>query len=35
MVMFMARTLGYDVTLYDGAFQDWAGRGLPVETGND
>jgi len=34
MVMFMARTLGYDVKLYDGAFQDWAGRGLPVESRN-
>ena len=34
MVMFMARTLGYDVTLYDGAFQDWARRGLPVEKRN-
>jgi thiosulfate/3-mercaptopyruvate sulfurtransferase len=31
MVMFMARTLGHEVKLYDGAFQDWAGRGLPVE----
>jgi thiosulfate/3-mercaptopyruvate sulfurtransferase len=31
MVIFMARTLGYEVKLYDGAFQDWAGKGLPVE----
>jgi thiosulfate/3-mercaptopyruvate sulfurtransferase len=31
MVMFMARTLGHEVKLYDGAFQDWAGKGLPVE----
>jgi thiosulfate/3-mercaptopyruvate sulfurtransferase len=33
MVLFAARTLGYDVKLYDGAFQDWAQRDLPVETG--
>ena len=25
------RTLGHEVVLYDGAFQDWAARGLPVE----
>ena len=31
-VLFAARTLGYDVLLYDGAFQDWAQRDLPVET---
>lgn len=31
-VLFAARTLGYPVRLYDGAFQDWATRGLPVET---
>jgi thiosulfate/3-mercaptopyruvate sulfurtransferase len=31
MVMFVARTLGHDVMLYDGAFQDWAQRDLPVE----
>ena len=31
MAMFAARTLGYDVKLYDGAFQDWAARDLPVE----
>jgi thiosulfate/3-mercaptopyruvate sulfurtransferase len=31
-VLFAARTLGYDVRLYDGAFQDWAQRDLPVEA---
>lgn len=32
MVLFAARTLGHDVRLYDGAFQDWAARDLPVTT---
>ncbi len=32
LVIFAARTLGYDAVLYDGAFQDWAQRDLPVET---
>ncbi len=31
-VLFAARTLGYDVVLYDGAFQDWAAKDLPVVT---
>jgi thiosulfate/3-mercaptopyruvate sulfurtransferase len=31
MALFAARTLGYEVKLYDGAFQDWAQRDLPVE----
>jgi thiosulfate/3-mercaptopyruvate sulfurtransferase len=31
-VVFAARTLGIDAMLYDGSFQDWARRGLPVET---
>lgn len=31
-VLFAARTLGYDVRLYDGAIQDWAQRDLPVEA---
>ena len=31
-VMFAARTLGHAVKLYDGAFQDWAERDLPVEA---
>ena len=30
-VVFAARTLGIDVQLYDGSFQDWSKRGLPVE----
>lgn len=29
-VLFAARTLGYDVRLYDGSFEDWAHRDLPV-----
>jgi thiosulfate/3-mercaptopyruvate sulfurtransferase len=31
-VMFAGRTLGLDVDLYDGSFQDWSKRHLPVET---
>lgn len=34
-VVFAARTLGIDAKLYDGSFQDWVKRGLPVEAGND
>ena len=31
LVWFIARVLGYDAKLYDGSFQDWAGRAeLPV-----
>jgi thiosulfate/3-mercaptopyruvate sulfurtransferase len=30
-VVFAARTLGIDVALYDGSFEDWSQRGLPVE----
>lgn len=33
-VIFAARTLGHEVMLYDGAFQDWARLDLPVETGS-
>jgi thiosulfate/3-mercaptopyruvate sulfurtransferase len=31
-VIFAARSLGIDAVLYDGSFQDWAQRKLPVET---
>jgi thiosulfate/3-mercaptopyruvate sulfurtransferase len=31
MVVFAARTLGIDVKLYDGSFDDWVTRGWPVE----
>ncbi len=30
--IFAAQTLGYSVLLYDGSFEDWARRGLPVEN---
>jgi thiosulfate/3-mercaptopyruvate sulfurtransferase len=29
-VLFAARTLGYNVLLFDGSFEDWARRGWPV-----
>jgi thiosulfate/3-mercaptopyruvate sulfurtransferase len=32
LVVFAARTLGIDVKLYDGSFEDWAVKGWPVET---
>lgn len=32
-MLFAARLLGHDVRLYDGSFQDWSRRGLPVEPG--
>lgn len=35
LVIFAARTLGYDAVLYDGAMQDWAGRDLPVEAAGE
>ena len=31
-VVFAARTVGIEPQLYDGSFQDWSKRGLPVET---
>jgi thiosulfate/3-mercaptopyruvate sulfurtransferase len=30
-MLFAARTLGYRVLLYDGSFEDWSKRNLPVE----
>ncbi|MGE4064778.1 MAG: sulfurtransferase [Rhodospirillaceae bacterium] len=30
-VIFAARTLGYDAVLYDGSFEDWSRKDLPVE----
>ena len=30
-MLFAARSLGYDVRLYDGSFEDWKRRNLPVE----
>ena len=33
-VVFAARTMGIEPQLYDGSFQDWSKRGLPVETSN-
>ena len=31
-VIFAARSLGIDAVLYDGSFEDWSRRKLPVET---
>jgi thiosulfate/3-mercaptopyruvate sulfurtransferase len=31
-MLFAARTLGHPVLLYDGSFEDWARRGLPIEN---
>jgi thiosulfate/3-mercaptopyruvate sulfurtransferase len=31
-MLFAARLLGHPVLLYDGSFQDWARRNLPVTT---
>ena len=33
-VVFAARTIGIQPQLYDGSFQDWSKRKLPVETSN-
>jgi len=30
--LFAARTLGYNVLLYDGSFEDWAKRGYPLDN---
>lgn len=30
-IIFAARTLGYDAVLYDGSFEDWSRKDLPVE----
>ena len=30
--LFAARTLGYSVMLYDGSFEDWSRRDLPVDN---
>ena len=30
--LFAARSLGHPVLLYDGSFEDWARRGLPIEN---
>ena len=32
---FVARYLGYPVRLYDGSYQDWLRRGLPVRAGSE
>jgi len=32
-MLFAARTLGYKIVLYDGSFEDWSKRDLPVEKG--
>lgn len=31
-MLFAARTLGHDVVLYDGSFEDWNNRNLPLEN---
>jgi thiosulfate/3-mercaptopyruvate sulfurtransferase len=31
-MLFAARTLGHDVVLYDGSFQDWSMKNLPLEN---
>jgi thiosulfate/3-mercaptopyruvate sulfurtransferase len=31
-MLFAARSLGHKVLLYDGSFEDWSARNLPVET---
>lgn len=34
-VVFAARTVGIEPQLYDGSFEDWSKRKLPVETSNE
>jgi len=34
-VLFAGRTLGLDMQLYDGSFQDWSKRHLPIETSSE
>ena len=34
-VVFAGRTVGINSQLYDGSFQDWTKRHLPVETSNE
>ena len=31
-MLFAARSLGYKVVLYDGSFEDWSKRDLPVDN---
>ena len=31
-MLFAARAAGYKTVLYDGSFEDWSRRDLPVET---
>jgi thiosulfate/3-mercaptopyruvate sulfurtransferase len=31
-MLFAARSLGHEVLLYDGSFEDWSAKGLPVEA---
>ncbi len=35
LVLFAARTLGFDVRLYDGSWNDWVARGLEVDASRD
>ena len=34
-MLFAGRTLGHNVLLYDGSFEDWNARGLPLENPKD
>lgn len=34
MTYLVARALGYEAKLYDGSYQDWARRSLPLTTGD-